>query len=77
MQYRQFRDGEQGRRGGGNRAQFAPHRLFFLFFRAFLNGLFMRGRSIIHTLYKIETEQEWEREGERERHRAGSVGLAG
>lgn len=69
------------RRGRREWAQFAPHRLFFLFFGAFLNGLFMRGRSIIHTLFKIETERARQRERVRGRggggHRAGSVGLAG
>lgn len=60
----------RGRKGRREWAQFAPHRLFFLFFGAFLNGLFMRGRSIIHTLFKIETErarqreEEWEGEGD-------------
>lgn len=38
----------RGRRTGLNSRRFVCFRLFF---EAFLNGLFMRGRSIIHTLY--------------------------
>lgn len=43
-----------GARNGLNSRRFVCFRLFF---EAFLNGLFMRGRSIIHTLYKAKRER--------------------
>lgn len=66
----------ESRGGGEEGTELNSRRIvcFSSFSGAFLNGLFMRGRSIIHTLYKIETERARQRKESREGDGGGDTG---